>query len=133
MKKIFLLSILSLLLFFTAKSQSITVKNNELCFDSAAAVELYKTIVDRESFAQEIDIYQELYDSYDSLLASQEKYKTYLRNEVSRLYTDNQNLQVKQQSIVTEAKKDRRRKFWIGAATGSTIVTLLSLLVTHNP
>jgi homoserine dehydrogenase len=132
MKKILLLSILSLLLCFTAKSQSITVENNKLCFDSAAAVELYKTIVDRESLAQEVDIYQELYTSYDSLLAAQESYKTFLRNEVSRLYTANQNLQAKQKSIVTEAKKTKWKLFWKGTAIGTTIPVLL-YFVTRNP
>lgn len=129
MKPIFIISILFQLLSYTGRSQTITIENNKLCFDSAASVELYKTIVDRESFAQEIDVYQELYTSYDSLLASQESYKTFLRNEVARLYTASEEMKAKYNNAVSDGKKQKRKWFWIGTTTGLSLPLILMILI----
>lgn len=128
MKTLITLSIPFLLLFFTAKSQSITVESNKLCFDSAAAVALYKTIVDRESLAQEVDIYQELYTSYDSLLSAQEKHKLFLQSEVSRLYTESEDTKTRYNASIIDGKKQRKKWFWIGTSTGLGLPLIIMIL-----
>lgn len=135
MKQILMLSIIFLLLSFTGRSQSITVKENKLCFDSAAAVELYKTIIDRESFAQEVDIYQELYESYDSLILAKDKQKSILQNEISRLNSNNQSLQdqnIKHEGIIESIKKQKIKNYFKGLGTGITISAIGALFLLNR-
>lgn len=129
MKQILMLSIIFQLLCFTVKSQSITVKENKLCFDSAAAVQLYKTIVDRESFAQEIDIYQETLANYDTAFKKQEELivlQKVLTYEAEKKYQAEKN---DHQETKTENKRQKRKSFWIGTTTGLSLPLILMILI----
>ncbi|NJK97352.1 MAG: hypothetical protein HC905_22770 [Bacteroidales bacterium] len=107
MKPILIISILFQLLSYTGRSQTITIENNKLCFDSAASVELYKTIIDRESFAQEVDIYQEAFANYDTAFKKQEElielqkvltYEAEKKYQAEKMIIRKQKLKVKNKS-----------------------------------
>lgn len=94
------------------------------------AVELYKTIIDRESFAQEIDIYQEIFATYDSMniekdeLIELQKIRAY-EAEKEMLAEKNRH-----QETIAENKKQKRRLIFSFSSI-TIIAVLTSILVSR--